>query len=81
MGIDDDSGGIDLTQIAISQPIPLGRLSRQRKQAKARLEAANQNLFYQQLLQEAETARRFHTLQLTTAQLKQAQKQLEFFRK
>ena len=77
LGIEDDAGGADLTQVAVSQPIPL-RLSRQRKQAKAIVEVARQNFLLEQLSQEAETARRFHALQLTTAMLEQAEEQLQF---
>lgn len=78
LGIDDDTGGVALTQVALDQAIPLGRLSRQRKQAQAQLRAAEANLLYQRLLQETEVARQFHTLQLTTAQLHEAEAQLKF---
>ena len=77
LGIEDDAGGADLTQVAVSQPIPL-RLSRQRKQAKAIVEVARQNVLLEQLSQEAETARRFHALQFTTAMREQAEEQLQF---
>ncbi len=78
LGIDDGSGGSDLTQIAISQPISLGRLSQQRKQAKAMLLAAEQNSFYQQLLLENKVARFFHKLQLAIVTLQLAEEKLEF---
>jgi cobalt-zinc-cadmium efflux system outer membrane protein len=78
LGIDDTTGGVDLTQVAVNQPIPLGRLSRQRKQAKAQLKMAEANLHYQQLLQEAEAAKQFHNLQLTTAKFHEAEEQLKF---
>jgi len=78
LGIDDGSGGSDLTQIAITQPIPLGRLSHQRKQAKARLLVAEQNHFYQQLLLENKTAHNFHKLQLAIVTLKLGKEKLHF---
>ncbi len=78
LGIQDNSGGNDLSEISISQPIPLGRLSRQQKESNAKLQMAKQNLAYQRLLQEAETARRFHLLQLKTSKLDLAQEQLKF---
>jgi len=78
LGLDDGSGGFDLTQIAISQPIPLGRLSKQRQQAKARLEASNQDYLLQQLLLETETAHRFHLLQLMSSKLEVTEEQFEF---
>jgi len=78
LGIDDGSGGVDLTQISVSQPISLGRVGRQRKLTRAKFQASQQNLIFQQLLQEAETAQRFHTLQLISAKLKQAEEQLAF---
>ena len=74
----DHSGGTDLTEVSISQPIPLGRLSRQQKESKAKFQVAQQNFSYQQLLQENETAQRFHLVQLNTARLDLAQEQLEF---
>jgi cobalt-zinc-cadmium efflux system outer membrane protein len=78
LGLQDNSGGNDLTEISINQPIPLGRLSRQKKESKAKLQAAQQNFSYQQLLLETETARRFHSIQLKAAKLDLAQEQLKF---
>lgn len=78
LGIDDSTGGVDLTQVALSQPVPLGRLGHQRVLARARFEAAKQNLFFQQLRQEAETASRFHLLQMMEKKLEQANEQLAF---
>ncbi len=80
LGIQDHSGGTDLTEVSISQPIPLSRFSRQRE-SKAKFQAAQQNFSYQQLLQETETARRFHWVQLKMAQSELAQEQLEFAKK
>lgn len=78
LGIDDGTGGTDFTSVSISQPISIGRLSRQRKQAKAELQTANYERFYQQLLQENAVARYFHKLQLTEAKLNLAEEKLAF---
>jgi len=78
LGIDDGKGGHELTNISISQPIPLGRLSVQRKKANADLKSANYNHFYQQLLQENIAAYRFHELQLAKANFNLAKEQLKF---
>jgi cobalt-zinc-cadmium efflux system outer membrane protein len=67
LGIEDGSGGTDLTQIALSQPLPLRRLSRQRAAAQANLESAQENRSYQRLLLEREVARVYHALQLASA--------------
>ena len=78
LGLQDNSGGTDLTEMSFNQPLPLGRLSRQKKESNARLKAAEASLFYQQLLQEAQTAQSFHVLQIMTAKLKLAEEQLKF---
>lgn len=53
------SNGTNLTQIALSQPLPLRRIARQRVVAEASLESSRANLRYQQLLLEREVARVF----------------------
>jgi len=70
LGIEDGSGGIGLTQIALSQPLPLRRLARQRAVAEANLDSARDNLRYQRLLIEREAARVFYELQ-TAATMRQ----------
>ncbi len=77
LGMQDHSGGMDLTEVSVSQPIPLRYFS-QKKESKARFQIAQRNFSYQQLLQETETARRFHLVQLKTAQLDLAKEQLTF---
>lgn len=67
LGIEDGSGGSGLTQFALSQPLPLRRLVRQRAVAEANLDSARENLRNQQLLLEREVARAFHALQLAEA--------------
>ncbi len=78
LGIDDNTGGSDLTQVAITQPITLGRLTHQRKQAKARLLIAEQDHLYRQLLLENKAAHNFHRLQLAVVKLKLANEKLRF---
>lgn len=77
LGIEDGQGGTDLTQLALSQPLPLRRLSRQRAAAEANLESARANRRYQQLLLEREVARVFHALQLTVAKRQLAEERLQ----
>lgn len=77
LGIVDAAGGYDVTQFAISQPLPLGRLAHQRKQAAAGLASAQAQRHHQQLLLEHKVAQRFHTLQLAKAKLQLAQKRLQ----
>lgn len=76
LGVDDGSGGTDLTQIAISQPLPLGRLDHQRAMATAQLSAAEQSLLQQRLVMEYRTAQVYHGLQLAQAWLKLAEERL-----
>ncbi|TAJ78118.1 MAG: TolC family protein [Gallionellaceae bacterium] len=69
-GIEDGSGGSNFTQLALSQPLPLRRLARQRVVAEANLDSARERLRYRQLLLEREAARVFQALQLATAKHK-----------
>lgn len=78
LGLEDERGGADLTQFSVSQPLPLGRLSRQSKQAKAELEVSKHSRVYNQLILENAAARNFHALQLTKAELKLASDKLQF---
>ena len=77
LGMEDGRGGTDLTQLALSQPLPLRRLARQRAAAEASLESARANRRYQRLLLEREVARAFHALQLTTAKQRLAEERLQ----
>ncbi len=63
LGIEDGTGGSDVTQLAVTQPLPLLRLSRQRAQAEANLAAAQAARHYRRLLLENQVARAFHQLQ------------------
>lgn len=76
LGQEDGRGGTDLTQIALSQPLPLRRLARQRAAAEANLESARENRRYQQLLLERDAARVFHALQAAAARRQLAAERL-----
>lgn len=79
IGKDDGSGGSDLTQFVFSQPVPVsGRLGRQRDVATAELRRAEAALRHRKLMLEAETARRYHALQLAAAELDLAEQRLRF---
>lgn len=77
LGIESGSGGYDMTRVAISQALPLGRLSDQRKQASAALAGAEAQRHQDELLLEYRVARRFHALQLAAAELQLAEKRLQ----
>lgn len=81
MGKDDGKGGSDLTQYSVTQPIPLGRLSRQKNVANAELQAKTYEGYYQRLVQENKAAMLFHRLQYAEAKLNLAREQLSFAKK
>lgn len=76
LGIESGAGGMAVTQLAFSQPIPLGRLSRQRDAAQANLESAQENRNYQRLQLERQTSRVYFALQLASARRKLAEERL-----
>lgn len=78
LGLEDGRGGTDLTQVAITQPLPLTRLVAQRRQAEGQLAAARERLRHARLVRETETARAFHALQLVAARLKLAEQRVAF---
>lgn len=83
IGVDDTlkrevgGSGYDVTEFSISQPLPIGRLAYQRRQAKAGIAKAEMQHHDQQLLLEYKVAQLFHTLQMKEAQLKQAKTRLQ----
>lgn len=77
LGIEDASGGYDVTQLAISQPLPIARLTHQRKQAEAGLAVAEAQRRQQQLSLEHKVAQRFHALQLAEAKLQLAEERFQ----
>ncbi len=77
LGLESSSGGYNVTQLEISQPIPMGRLKHQRTQAEAEV-ASVQALFRQQRLTlEYKVAQRLHILQFAQAKLQLAKKRLQ----
>ena len=78
LGIEDGSGGNDITQYGFSQPLPLsGRLSYQKAIANEALQGAKAERRYQHLVLEQQTVMRFRQLQLTTANLELAEQRLK----
>jgi cobalt-zinc-cadmium efflux system outer membrane protein len=78
LGIEDGSGGYSLNQVSVSQAIPLGRLTHQRRAAAANLDAAREGLLSERLQIETRAAHAFHALQLTVARQRLAQERLAF---
>lgn len=78
LGINEGIGGNDLTQMSISQTIPLARLSNERNESRAQLQSTRYERDYQQLLLENTVAKAFHKLQITKAKFKLAEEQLDF---
>ena len=78
LGIEDGRGGTDLTQVAITQPLPITRLASQRRQAEGQVAAARQRLDHVRLMRETEAARAFHALQLAQARLMLAEQRVVF---
>ncbi len=76
MGQDDGSGGYDVTDITISQPIPVSRIKYQTSAAEASLKAAEFARQYKSLQVQNRVARVFHQLQYAAAELSLAKKQL-----
>jgi cobalt-zinc-cadmium efflux system outer membrane protein len=76
LGLESASGSYDVTQLAISQALPMGRLVLQRQQAEAGLASAESHGREQQLLLEYKVAQRLHILQLAAAKLTLAEKRL-----
>ncbi len=68
LGQEDGRGGVALTEVVISQPLPFRRRARQQAGAEASLAGARENQRYQRLLLEQEVARRYAALQLAYAQ-------------
>ncbi len=78
IGRDEGVNGTDLTQFALSQPVPLsGRIGKQKAIVRAKLSGAQAALLYEQFSLEAEAAQRFHSLQLATARLDLAEQRLK----
>lgn len=77
LGQDDGAGGYDLTDITISQSIPMSRIKYQESAAEANLKAAQFARLYKMLQVQNRVSRVFHQLQLASAELALAKKQLD----
>lgn len=69
LGQEDGRGGTDFTQLALSQPLPLRRVARERAAAEVRLAGAGEGRRLQRLELERAAAQVFHELQLAQAKL------------
>ncbi len=77
LGQDDGQGGYDLTDITISQPIPLSRMKHQKSAAEESFESAKYSRQFESLQVQNRVSKIYHKLQFATAELKLAEKQLE----
>ena len=77
MGQDDGAGGYDLTDITITQSIPISRISYQEEAAAASMRAARYTKQYQSLQVQNRVSKVFHQLQFASAKLLLAEKQLK----
>lgn len=78
LGIEEGRGGFNLSQLTITQALPMNRLNQQRLAAEAELEASREAQRYQRLLLETRVAQIFHALQLATERQRLAQERLDF---
>ncbi len=78
LGIEDGRGGVDLNQVAVTQPLPLRRLAHQRRAAEASLDGAREAQRYQRLQLETRSAHAFHALQLAAGRQRLAEERLAF---
>ena len=77
MGQDDGAGGYDLTDVTITQSIPMSRIKYQEDAASARMKAARYTQQYQSLQVQNRVSKVFHQLQFASAKLTLAKKQLK----
>lgn len=77
LGQEDGRGGTDFTQFALSQPLPLRRVARERAVAEAQLAGAEEGRRLKQLELERAAAQAFHELQLAQARLDVARARLK----
>ncbi len=77
LGQEDGRGGTGFTQFALSQPLPLKRVPRQRRVAEARLAGAEEGRLLVRLELERVAARVFHELQLAQAKAELARARLK----
>lgn len=78
LGIEDGRGGVDLTQLAVIQPLPFGRRAPRIKAAEAGIRQAEDSRQARRLMLENRVAQAFHTLQLTSERLQLAEERQKF---
>lgn len=76
LGREDGRGGRDITQLALSQPLPMRRLPRARRAAEAYLAAAEASRRFRRLTIERDTAAAFFAAQLAQTRLALARERL-----
>lgn len=77
LGQETGTGGTRLTQLALSQPLPILRLPRERRAAEARLAAAEASRNFRRLQIERDTAQAFFAAQLAQTRLALARERLD----
>ena len=77
LGQEDGRSGTDFTQLALSQPLPLRRVARERAVAEARLAGAEEGRRLRRIELERAAAQAFHELQLAQAKLDVARARLK----
>jgi len=77
MGQDDGAGGYDLTDITVTQSIPMSRIKYQEEAASASMKAARFSQQFQSLQVQNRVSKVFHQLQFASAKLALAEKQLK----
>ena len=77
LGQDDGTGGYDLTDITVSQSIPMSRIKYQESAAQASFKAARFAQQHKTLEVQNRVSKVFHQLQFATAKLTLAKKQLK----
>ncbi len=77
LGQDDGAGGYDLTDITISQSIPMSRIKYQESAAEASMKAAQFSQQHKTLQVQNRVSKVFHQLQFASAELTLAKKRLK----
>lgn len=77
LGQEDGRGGADMTQFALSQPLPLRRVARERAVAETRLAGAEEGRRLRRLELERAAAQAFHDLQRAQAKIELARARLK----
>jgi len=78
LGKEDGNGGYDLTDVTISQAIPLSRMENQKLSAEASLKSALSLQKHSQLLVQNRVSKVFHELQLASANMALMERRLAF---